>query len=47
MFRAPIAAVSIPAALSYWYFTRLAGATEYGTRAPVDLLERIRRRQPR
>ena len=41
------AEIETVAALSYWYFTRLAGATEYGTRVPVDLLERIRRRQPR
>lgn len=41
------AEIETVAALSYWYFTRLASATEYGTRVPVDLLERIRRRQPR
>jgi hypothetical protein len=32
------------AALSYWYFSRLAGATDYGTRVPVELLDRIRNR---
>lgn len=30
------------AELSYAYFSRLAGATEFGTRVPVDLLERLR-----
>ena len=29
------------AALSHWYFTRLAGATPYGTRVPVELLEQV------
>lgn len=29
------------AALSHWYFSRLAGATAYGTRVPVELLERL------
>lgn len=28
--------------LSHWYFSRLAGATDYGTRVPVKLLERVR-----
>lgn len=32
------------AALSHWYFSRLAGATDYGTRVPVELLDRIRNR---
>ncbi len=27
------------ARLSHWYFSRLAGATEYGTRVPLELLE--------
>ncbi|MEQ8207920.1 MAG: serine hydrolase [Woeseia sp.] len=30
------------AELSHWYFSRLAGATDYGTRVPVELLERVR-----
>jgi len=29
------------AALSHWNFTRLAGATPYGTRVPVELLEQV------
>ena len=32
------------ARLSHWYFSRLAGATDYGTRIPVELLERIKGR---
>jgi hypothetical protein len=28
--------------LSHWYFSRLAGATDFGTRVPVELLERVR-----
>jgi beta-lactamase class A len=30
------------AELSHWYFSRLAGATDYGTRVPVELLQRVR-----
>lgn len=31
------------AELSYGYFSRLAGATEFGTRVPVDMLERVKK----
>ena len=30
------------AELSHWYFSRLAGATDYGTRVPVELLKQVR-----
>lgn len=34
------------AELSYGYLSRLAGATPYGTRVPVELLERVRQGRP-
>lgn len=34
------------AELSYHYFSRLAGATPYGTRVPVELRERVRQGRP-
>lgn len=30
------------AELSHWYFSRLAGATDYGTRVPLELLNTVR-----
>lgn len=38
------AEIETVAELAHWYFSRLAGATDYGTRVPVDLLNRIRNR---
>lgn len=32
------------AEFSYWYFSRLAGSTSYGTRVPVDLLDRVQKK---
>jgi beta-lactamase class A len=36
-------AIEVVAAETYAYFSRLAGATDYGTRVPLDLLDRPRR----
>lgn len=38
------AEIATVAELAHWYFSRLAGATPYGTRVPVDLLNRVRNR---